>query len=257
MMTLMWSVALLVTLNFIFGLVFIQILSSFLSEASYVDPETLESIERYWGSVWQAIVTLYYAVTGGTDWEALADPIRKAGEVYHLAFLFYVAFTVFSVVNVMTGLYVTSAEKVSKEDYQSVGTELAKRGETRRFIEFIRKVQEPIETDDPRDYIFLSSLETHFDSDVVQSFARIVELSLDDFRTVFTVLDIDGAGKVLLSDFLDGCLKTNHASVSLDMLVLSSETLRCSRQQTRLVQLLQSRFDELSLSLKSDKDLRS
>eukprot|EP00416_Gambierdiscus_australes_P024676 CAMPEP_0171067680 /NCGR_PEP_ID=MMETSP0766_2-20121228/8135_1 /TAXON_ID=439317 /ORGANISM="Gambierdiscus australes, Strain CAWD 149" /LENGTH=448 /DNA_ID=CAMNT_0011523937 /DNA_START=58 /DNA_END=1404 /DNA_ORIENTATION=- len=253
MMTLLWSIALLCTLNFIFGLTFLQILSSYLSETPVheVEPDTLLLISNYWGSVWQAIITLYAALTGGTDWSSLAKPIRIAGEAYHVVFLFYIAFTFFSVVNVMTGLYVESAEKVAKEDYQSVGSELAKRGETRKFVDFFRQVQshKRESTDDPRDYISIAVLEEHFNSEVVQTFARIAELTLDDFRTVFAMLDVGGTGKVLLSDFLDGCLHTNSASVSLDMLVLTSETLKCSRQQTRLMEMLQKRFDEVSCTM--------
>mmetsp|Transcript_86802 Transcript_86802/g.201990 ORF Transcript_86802/g.201990 Transcript_86802/m.201990 type:complete len:625 (-) Transcript_86802:186-2060(-) len=248
MMTLAWSLLLLVSLNFIFGLVFIQILSSFLSESSpsELPEETLHSIKTNWGSVWQAIVTLYYAVTGGSDWERLARPIREAGEVYHMVFLFYVAFTVFSVVNIMTGLYVEGAENVSKEDHLSVGRELAKRSETRRFVQYFEKVQGPPDDGEPGDYISISALEEHFKSEAVQRFARTAELTLEDFKAVFSTLDTGKTGRVPMSDFLDGCLHTNAASVSLDMLVLTCETLKCSRQQTSIMELLQKCHDELS-----------
>merc|ERR1711874_391509 len=96
---------------YVFGLCFLQIITGHIADTAEgnLDKQTFLAIEEYWNSVPQAIVTLYFAVTGGADWEVLAAPIRDAGEFYFILFMFYIAFTAWAVLNVLTGLYVDTA----------------------------------------------------------------------------------------------------------------------------------------------------
>mmetsp|Transcript_23780 Transcript_23780/g.55476 ORF Transcript_23780/g.55476 Transcript_23780/m.55476 type:complete len:665 (+) Transcript_23780:52-2046(+) len=245
LMTLMWSILMLSLMMYVFGLTFLQIISGHLSETSEVSPALMDLINTYWSSVYQSIVTLFYVVTGGSDWEPLAQPVRAAGEGYFLLFIFYVSFTAIAVLNVLTGLYVDTANKISQADDETVGEELLRRKETIEFIKFFRGFRDE-QKDDPRDYISLDILEHTFQSQQVQAFMRLTQLGPAELKRVFRALDCVLEGKVLLSEFVEGCVHTKSATVALDMIALTSETRKIADQQTRLVDTLEKRFSELN-----------
>merc|ERR1719188_2345329 len=116
---------------YIFALFFVQSLAGYLADTPNVvdDEETFEGIKSYWDSVPQAAVTLYMAVSGGSDWEPLAAPLKNAGTGYYCVFLFYIAFSMVSLLNVVTGMFVDTAMKVSENDGQEVLEEIMENNE--------------------------------------------------------------------------------------------------------------------------------
>merc|ERR1712151_289020 len=125
--TLCWAILMLMLVQYIFGLCFLQAVSTYLSETKpeNVDPEVHAAIEKYWSSVYASLVTLYMAVTGGSDWEPLADPIRLSGWLYYWLFLFYIAFCMITVLNVLTGMIVDSTMEASESDEKDHEVEFA------------------------------------------------------------------------------------------------------------------------------------
>jgi len=245
--TLMWSILMLALMMYIFGLTFLQIMSGYLSETQSVHEETLASIEMYWGSVFQSMITLYWSVTGGADWEQLAQPVRRAGAPAYALFLFYIAFTAFAVLNVLTGLYVETATKISQEDDEHVGYELYQRPETAKFVEFFQST--PQEDFDSGEYISLSSIQDNMSNEIVKAFLAVAELTPSDVRHIFKTLDTEKKGVVLLAELLDGCFHAKSTSVNLGLLALTSETKRCVQQQNALRELLEDRFARINSAL--------
>jgi len=248
MMTLLWSILMLSLMMYIFGLCFLQIISGFLADTKDrpLEEATLEAIKLYWNNVPQAIITLYYAVTGGADWEILAVPIREAGEYYFFLFLFYIAFTAFAVLNVLTGLYVDNATKISEMDNESVEEELDVHRRTKAFKDFIVEKEGHPEGLHQRPILRWSTLEANQDEDEVLDFLGIADLeSVEECRKTFDRLDTDITGKVELDIFVNGILESQVPSMKLEMMSLASETKGCSDQQIELLTIFQNCFDEL------------
>merc|ERR1719215_2183733 len=248
MMTLFWSILMLSLMMYIFGLCFLQIISGFLFDTAAADLQegTLEAIMLYWNSVPQAIITLYFAVTGGADWEVLAVPIREAGEYYFFLFLFYIAFTAFAVLNVLTGLYVDTATKISEMDNDAVEEELDVHRRTKAFKDFIIEKEGLPEGSHQRPILSWSTLEAHQDEDEVLEFIGIADLaSVDEYRKTFDRIDAHMTGKVELEIFVNGILESQLPSMKLEIMSLATETKRCSDQQVELLTIFQNHFDEL------------
>merc|ERR1719362_1662991 len=71
----------------------------------------------YYGSLWLSLYTLFLSVTSGLDWGGASDALRHV-EMYHavLLYIFFIALTVFAVLNVVTGVFVENATKLAGQD---------------------------------------------------------------------------------------------------------------------------------------------
>merc|ERR1719267_404906 len=72
----------------------------------------------HFGSLWEAMISLWCAISGGNDWWHYAELLRSLqyGEFYLLVFFFYIAFCVIGLLNVVTGIFVDSAVCTRTED---------------------------------------------------------------------------------------------------------------------------------------------
>lgn len=213
MMSLLWSILMLLLMKYIFGLCFLQIISGYLSDTSKdnVDEGTLEAVEKYWATVPQAIITLYYSVTGGADWEDLALPIKKAGMAYYCLFMFYIAFTAFVVLNVLTGFYVGNAAKVSEMDREAVDRELKSNHRKKAFRDFVIQ-HEPPDDEQEGPHLSWSTLEEGRENKAVLDFLALAGLlSLKECQKVFQRLDTEGSGRVDLEQFMKAVLELNSS----------------------------------------------
>lgn len=258
MMTLMWSILMLGLMMYVFGLCFLQIIAAYLSDPSVLNTPnkeaTLEAVTMYWASVPQAIITLYYAVTGGADWEALAVPVREAGDLYHCFFMFYIAFSIFAVLNVLTGLYVDTATKVSEMDSSAVEEELNVHEATQAFKEFIIQKEEAAlqangtaaQWQHGRPIVQWSTLERNWNIEAVKDFLALGDIStVQEGQGTFKKVDHNCVGKVELDEFVDTILVSRMSPEKVEMMSLVAQTRRCSDQQCKMVEMFQERFDEL------------
>jgi len=259
MMTLMWSILMLGLMMYVFGLCFLQIIVAYLSDPLVLDSPnkeaTLDAVKMYWASVPQAIITLYYAVTGGADWEALAVPVREAGALYHCFFMFYIAFAAFAVLNVLTGLYVDTATKIAEMDNSSVEEELNVHATTQAFKDFITEKEEAAERANEnvtkyischRPVVRWSTLEHNWNRGAVKDFVALADIStVQEGQGIFAKADNNCTGKIDLDQFVDSILISRVSPEKLEMMSLAAETKRCSDQQCKLMDILQERFDEL------------
>merc|ERR1719230_1475474 len=102
MATLGWSILMISIMMYMFGLCFLNSVNSYLQDAQRddIDEQNWMDIEMFWSSVPQAMMTLFWAVTGGADWAPLAEPIKKADGFFYFLFYFYIAFAAIAVLNV-------------------------------------------------------------------------------------------------------------------------------------------------------------
>merc|ERR1719252_220477 len=64
--------------------------------------------------------SMFQAISGGTDWGDVASPLLEIDFVYCLIFCFYVSFTVFALMNIVTSVFVENATKEALHDRDRV-----------------------------------------------------------------------------------------------------------------------------------------
>merc|ERR1719482_1807022 len=62
------------------------------------------------------MITLYKATTGGQDWGDVSDTLFDCGKFYYCLFLFFIAFIILALLNILTGIFVDRAMRATAED---------------------------------------------------------------------------------------------------------------------------------------------
>lgn len=240
--TLFWSVLMLTIIMYMFGLVFMQALTGYLTTANK-EAVDLAPIQQYWRSIFQSTVTLYFALTGGADWEAVAAPIKDADDIYFGLFMCYIAFAGFAVLNVVTGMVVDNAMKEAAKDEREVSQELKDLPEVVRFrdqLTVVAQQKAPGLQGFVSDNQFMELLKTESGA----SFMKHLELDLLQCATIFNIVDIEKVHKVDPEELINGCLHgRNQTDIELANLVL--ECKKTMHQQEIFMEYMQARMDEL------------
>merc|ERR1712228_718482 len=107
-----WALSLLGVIMYLAGIVFTQATVDFLSEPSNgqgSDNIAEQILQDRFGSLPDSMYTLFMAMCNGIDWGDLSTPLAQAGDHYVAVFIFYIFFTYFGLMNVITSVFVQSA----------------------------------------------------------------------------------------------------------------------------------------------------
>jgi len=241
MSTLFWSILMISIMMYMFGLCFLNAITVYLNDNAEIDAEVMFGINAYWSTVPQAMMTLFWAVTGGADWEPLAMPIREADSFFFFLFFFYIAFAAFAVLNVLTGMFVMQADEVAQADEENVVGELMNRHEVKNFRNHVLDHV----TDRPG-FISHSIIMAHDVPDgPTLALQKALEIEHADCQRVFGMMDPEKSGYVNLEEFIKGCCHANGSVSGLDMVLLMNETKHVNKQLLMAVLFIEERFNEM------------
>jgi len=239
---LFWSILMISIMMYMFGLCFLNACTAYLNDndSANVDPEVFEGIEAYYSSVLQSMITLFWAVTGGSDWEVLAAPIRTADPFFYSLFFFYIAFAALAVLNVLTGMFVDTAMKVAQQDQENVAGEMLSLPQVDHFRQFVE--QKDVATPG---CISAEMIAKNQEDPIVESFKKVLEISEEDFKRVFTMMDAEKRGLVDLEEFIKGCCHANGGVSGLDVVFMMTQMQHMSRRLDSSVEFMEERLNEL------------
>jgi len=246
MMTLMWSILMLFMIMYVFGLCFLNAVSQYLEETSPSDINvtTIDGIRSYWSSVIQAMITLYFAVTGGADWEVLAQPLKEAGTFYYAIFLYYIAFVAIAVLNVLTGIYVDTATKVSDLDEESRENDILLWPETFKFRTFWKEKCGTSQGDTSDTLLQWNVVEEYWDDVANAKFFQALGLDQAGAKRVYETLVASKEEGIELDEFVVGCIHAFGRTQAMDIFVLVNEAKKHHSQLERLTEYVQNSFAE-------------
>jgi ABC-type multidrug transport system fused ATPase/permease subunit len=105
-MMLIWAMALLFIISWTLALIFLQGLSARL-QLPDVDPTMETQILLRFGTLFRGVFTLFCISAGGVvNWLEVYDIVIYAGDVYGVILVIYIAFWIFSIQNILTGIVV-------------------------------------------------------------------------------------------------------------------------------------------------------
>merc|ERR1711879_490522 len=136
-----------------------------------------------------------------------------------VVFSLYIAFTLFAMLNVITGVFVESALKSSKDDNDY-------------FI--INNIRESFNRVDGG--INSSMSWTDFESQLAEpnmlEYFKAIDVNPAEAKGLFSLLDLDGSGTIDAEEFLSGLKRLRGPAKALDLALLIYEVQRmASRQQ--------------------------
>lgn len=103
--SLIWALVLMTLIVYVFGILFVQAVDDHRKDPmSAMSQEEKDAADNYFGNLWLSMLSLFMSITGGVSWEQLLVPLHAVSPFWVFVFLFYVSFTIFAVLNVVTGV---------------------------------------------------------------------------------------------------------------------------------------------------------
>lgn len=246
-----WSMLLLVIIMYVFAILFTQAASDYQvsidigGEDPGLDPPDAELLEYHWGSLGDAILTLYMSISGGVSWFEVMRPLREVSSVWMFVFLAYISFTYFAVLNVVTGVFCQSAIESTQYDQDAMiqAFLMNKQVYTNRFEALFKS----LDTDNSG-IITKDEFLDHIHDAKVQAFFASLELEASDAIQLFRMIDADeGVADtgIDIEDFVVGCLRLKGNARSCDMARLMFENKALARDISELSEYLEAQFKVL------------
>jgi len=211
--SMLWAVLLIFIITYVVGVFFLQATTTFIMEHE-VDSSVSKDLVAHWGSVQQAMLSLYMASTSGDSWKTIAQPLAHIGSSMYLLFLIYIAFFIFVVTNTLTSLFLEATIANAEKDHEMVvHEELKKKGE------FIRKLQLFFNTmdNDGSGVISEAEFSQHMEDPELIAFASSLDIDVMDVAQFFRLLSNNGQDPVDIETFVVGCIKLRGPAKSLDL----------------------------------------
>jgi len=171
-----------------------------------------QGLEDRFGSLTKTMMSLFQAVAGGVDWKDLTDVLGEGEGANFVVgpFLVYLAFTLFAMVNVITGVFLETAMESAREEKE---------------IYVMRNARLVFSAVDHNrnGTITWPDFEQALDHPHMQNFFEAIDIHVSEAKALFDLLDVSSDGTVSADEFLNGCLRVRGPSKALDLLVLSHE----------------------------------
>jgi len=180
-------------------------------------------VRHNFGNLYETMVTLWCAVSGGNDWMTYGEQLRSlpSGELYFFIFLFYIAFCLVGLFNVVTGVFVDSAVCVRTEDEVVASYMLDLQETTAQIKTFFKEA----DTDGSGTLSF-QEFAAHLKHDNVRAYFAGLGVDPDEALIIFNLLDVDRSNEVLIDEFVNGTMKMKGAAKSMDVLCLMHDSAK-------------------------------
>jgi len=227
-LSLFWVIVVIFGILFIFALLLTQSVTEYFRSASTLlrDASAQDELIDCFGSLFQTIYSLSQAMTGGRNWGEYAQILAPVGWDAVAIVVMFIFFTAFSVVNIVTGVFVDGAIEMSKSDRMLM---LEKR--MHQTSEIAGQLLELlIEMDsDQNGYISYDEFMRALERRDVQDFLVALDINASEASTLFQMLDANGDGHVDLVEFVDGMslLKGEAKSSDIQILLMHVRTMIC------------------------------
>lgn len=249
--SLIWALVLMTLIVYVFGILFVQAVDDHRKDPmSAMSQEEKDAADNYFGNLWLSMLSLFMSITGGVSWEQLLVPLHAVSPFWVFVFLFYVSFTIFAVLNVVTGVFCQSAIDSAQSDHDAVLQSIL--ANKQAHIEKIRYLFNEIDAEDVG-VITYQMFQDKVTTKEVQTYFESIDLDIWDAWSFFKLLDLDSGGAIEIEEFLMGCLRLRGSARAMDMAKLCHDQAWLIRNQSRFWSFVEeeltrtrSRLDQLT-----------
>jgi hypothetical protein len=228
---LMWTMFLLLLLMYMVALCLREIFED-ISEV-VASGESQLDWHIYCGSLGRIILALFASITGGINWGDLVYPFYQGGfPVMGAILCFYIAFCIFALMNVVTGVFVERAVITAERDNNTV------------LVDNLCSLFD-MKGENSQQTITLDAFEEKLDTAAMKEYFEAVNLDTSEAPYLFEILDMDGSGSVDREEFVSGLLRLRGNAKALDLTVMMKETSRVYQHMERQMQRMSNHVERL------------
>ncbi|CAJ1341465.1 unnamed protein product [Effrenium voratum] len=211
--SLMWTIVLLAFLMYGVGVCLTQMVADRGLEDPLIMQRTPE-IKLFYGSLVEALVSLFAGITGGIDWNDLLEPLEtEIGPWLAALFVLYIAFAVLAMMNVVTGIFVESALQSTRADEEK---------EVRQQLqELFRHVDAGHDG-----CISWEEFRQHLENPDMMRCFESLGFDISEAYGLFNLLDTDQSGNIECEELLEGCLRLRGPANAIDVATLQYSSKR-------------------------------
>lgn len=211
--SLFWSFVMLAFLLYVFSLVFMQGITTYLDATDEI--QNFQVYMDFFGSIPKTVLTLYMSVTGGDDWIIFYKLLEPTGAFYTLTFLGYTFIFVFAVFNILTGIFVERAVEAAMPDRED--QVIQQRREIIQQAEELRRLCSLLDLDQTGT-LSLEEFKECMRNPTIVAYMASVGLQVHDVEVFFRVVSgRETATEIDLDVFVEGCMSMKGQATSLDV----------------------------------------
>merc|ERR1711920_683842 len=243
-MGLFWSLTLLVFVMYTFAILFTQAAAEHLnglSEGERGSDVNLE-VENAYGGLIRSFYSLYQSISNGKSWGLCMDPLMEIDGFFGALFIIFISVSIFGVMNVLTAVFVESA-MTSAQYYKDLIIQDSLRAKE-IAVRHMMKVFEQIDVDGSGE-ITSDEMEEFLQDPQLHVYLESLEISAEDTRMLFRLLDRGDTGTINASEFCNGCLRLKGDAKSFDVHVVMNQQDRLDLKLMALQDVVQETAKDL------------
>eukprot|EP00927_Polykrikos_kofoidii_P009732 TRINITY_DN14076_c0_g2_i1.p1 TRINITY_DN14076_c0_g2~~TRINITY_DN14076_c0_g2_i1.p1 ORF type:complete len:563 (-),score=113.19 TRINITY_DN14076_c0_g2_i1:71-1678(-) len=210
------------------------------------DPASEEILKEKWGSIGTSVTSLFQAATGGDDWCNFVQSWEDSSATQSTKmmntciFMTYIAFAVLVMLNLVTGVFVESAERLIQQD---------------RDADVIRQARKLFGAlgGDGEHSLTEEEFYDHLQSHMLDEYLEAVDMRRDEAETIFQVLDVDNSGELSLDEFLLGTLRMKGFSKTVDCGIIKHMLREFRTECEKTMKAMSTQLDNLVVSNDVDR----
>lgn len=244
--TFFWSLLLLIFTMYSFAICFTLGTSEHMKEYEPLADEAsliaTRELFHHFGTLPRSFYSLFMAMSNGISWGLLATPLQQLHWIFVGLFITFISLIIFGVLNVVTSVFIEAAMK-STEHYKDLLMSEQER-EKEIKIKHIRSVFHQMDEDSSGE-ITLEEMEFFLEDEDLRKYLEALNVSPNDTRMLFKLIDADDNGAVDISEFCEGCLKLRGAAKNIDIHCVLYESRRMVSKFSESIKYLERRFEEI------------
>mmetsp|Transcript_23498 Transcript_23498/g.55446 ORF Transcript_23498/g.55446 Transcript_23498/m.55446 type:complete len:598 (+) Transcript_23498:44-1837(+) len=211
-----WALILLFLIIYVFAILFTQSVNDYVRDPDVapLSDELRMACDKYYGSMQDTVLTLFMSIAGGLSWAEAFAPLKAISAWWAVCYLFYICFTYFAVLNVVTAVFCQSAIESAQSDHFNMLQSMLENKEV--HLRKIKALFSELGAEDTG-LITFAMFEEKIDNPEVRVYFESLGLEMDDAWGFFKLLDSDGGGSVEIEEFFLGCLRFRGQARSMDV----------------------------------------
>lgn len=238
--TLLWSMLVISFVLSFFSVFLMLVASDWLDSADTSERQRkIEAFRTHYYGYFATMVSLFMAVTGGSDWRDLYQPLWETSSSLGLCFLCYICVMVLGVFNVLVGVCADRAFAASRAHHDFVMHD-----ERTKMLGLLHEVSGMFRkiTQEGSEWITREQFLACQGDSEISAFFKSHQMDMIDPTWLFHMLDQDGSGSVTASELAIGLLRLSGQARSSDVLLLVALALELREDMSKLKKCTKERF---------------